>query len=139
MQIGNAGSNIVVEDEPRCCICQAPTRGDHCPRCGRPVCLEHIPSADELCQDCEVAYHEQRGAAGDRLAFWIPFGLVWLAFVVAIPRLLSMRVVGGGRWSFSTGIPIVDGLIGAALGSLLFSELGRRARNWIVRRRFLRR
>jgi hypothetical protein len=107
-------------------------------RCGQLVCATHIPSRNERCWNCEGTYHERRATRGEKLAFWIPFCLVWLVLLVAAPALLSMGFAGGGAMrSFSTGVPMIDATIIAAMASLGLGYAGRWTRNRILRRRFL--
>jgi hypothetical protein len=121
-----------------CVICQAQASGHHCPRCGLPVCTAHIPSNHERCWNCEGTYHDRRATRGDKLAFWVPYGLVWLGFALATPTLISMGNLGGvTAYGFSTGIPLLDAIIAAALISLGLGFAGRWIRNRVLRRRFL--
>lgn len=41
-----------------CVVCNAFTRGYHCPRCGSPLCDGHAPEHTELCPDCELEYEQ---------------------------------------------------------------------------------
>jgi hypothetical protein len=128
----------MMHDTEQCSVCQAPTHGDRCVRCGQPVCIQHLPSEHERCWGCEGTYHDRRSGRGDRLAFWLPFGVVWLVFAIAAPTLLSWGFVGGTSMrSFSTGIPLLDAGILAALGSLGLGLAGRWIRDRTLRRRFL--
>jgi hypothetical protein len=105
---------------PRCALC-GETAAASCLRCARPLCAEHAPAEDSLCEPCEEEYRalDERGTrggllgllltgaaafsllvwlggaalAGTWLARWSP--LLWLAAAFGV----STAVMLAHRWS----------------------------------------
>lgn len=75
-------------------------------RCGRALCVEHIPIGRRRCDACELEYLERRDRVHAVRWALLGIGLVAIAWIVLWPVVPEGRV--GGYRMITTGFPKLD-------------------------------
>jgi len=90
-----------------CSECRGVTAGDHCERCGRHLCTQHVPLAGHLCGNCEAAFERSVDAA-DRIGTWawflLPANLLSTLIGALLVLFFGLRLPRDGQEWFYAGL-----------------------------------
>jgi hypothetical protein len=110
-----------------------------CPRCAARSCLEHQPMPDQVCNACEVAYHESKSSLRLNTWFAVGFAMPWLFLLGIRDHLPSWSARSGGFRSITTGVPMVDVLIMTTVTAVFVGKIAMGIRTAVHRERFIAR
>jgi hypothetical protein len=125
-------------NERSCGICNVVCiETGRCPRCGRILCLGHIPVAARRCVRCEDSFLSEQVKLSQWRWFAVGFAPPWFGFASVAADLARMPRCGG--WlHITTGFPIVDGVIMTVVLAFAFGAAAVRLHMWSDRRKFLK-
>ena len=119
-----------------CTVC--PAGQDICPRCSRRLCMDHAMLPGEACNECELAYHESRGALKLNRWFLLGAALPWVVFAGILEHLPSWSARSGGVRAITTGIPMLDAIIMFAITSVFAGKAAMGLRSAFHRNAFMK-
>ena len=122
-----------------CSFCPINEIASTCPRCERPLCLEHMTMPGARCNSCEIEFETQKDELRGWTWFFAAFAAVWIGYALAVGPVMAKYpgFQGGPIRAFSTGFASVDLAIFAAFMSYAAGKTALWARLRALRRKFL--
>jgi hypothetical protein len=109
-----------------CGLCEA-TATTTCARCGLPLCVQHTPSADARCTDCEGDLYVHNAKMGRVRTAMMSLGVAGSSAVGTIAAFAL------GGWATT----VIAGTMGVALTAFTTLQSGRDSRSKRRRKKFL--